>query len=107
MNEELGQGLSSGEPKLGVEQVSINFDRLKNFLNRLNIDFKCEICLQEQFVLNLGPNDGSSACLPFYDLQTPSNALSVRYFVQLMCNTCGNTKLLDRKFIEARLTHEG
>jgi hypothetical protein len=24
-----------------------------------------------------------------------------------MCMTCGNTKLLDRKFWEARLAHEG
>ena len=84
-----------------------DFDRLKDLLSRANPHIQCEICSQDQFLLKHADNDGTAACLPFYNLKSPSRAIGVRYFVELMCMTCGNTKLLDRKFLESRLAHEG
>ena len=99
------------EPTAEVHMIDgpedLDFDRLTDSLNRMNPQFKCEICLQDQFLLKPAVNDGSAACLPFYNLKNPSQATGVRYFVELMCTTCGNTKLFDRKFLEARLAHEG
>lgn len=85
----------------------LDFERLTILLNRMNPLFKCEICLQDQFLWKLADNDGTAACLPFYNLRSPSRAIGVRYFIEFMCMTCGNTKLLDRKFLEARLANEG
>ena len=88
-------------------QGVIDFERLKEALNKLNPQFKCEICLQDQFLLKPAANDVSAACLPFYHLENPTLAVGIRYFVELMCMTCGNTKLLDPKLLEMRLAHEG
>ena len=85
----------------------LDFERLIDTLNKLSPQFRCEICSQDQFALKPADNDASAACLPFYNLTNPSLAVGVRYVVELMCMTCGNTKLLDRKFWEARLAHEG
>ncbi len=84
---------------------SLDFERLKSLLDKLNPHFKCEICLQDRFRLQSG--DVSAPCLPFYDLKDPFSAVAVRYCVELTCLTCGNTKLLDRKLLQARLAHEG
>jgi hypothetical protein len=89
------------------ERGVLDFERLIDTLNKLNPQFKCEICLQDQFVLKPAGNDASAACLPFYNLKNPSLAVGVRFFVELMCMTCGNTKLLDREFLEKSLAHEG
>jgi len=89
------------------EHGVIDFERLKEWLNKLNPQFKCEICLQDDFYLRPAVNDASAACLPYYQLKNPSVAVGVRYFVELMCMNCGNTKLLNRKFLEMRLANEG
>ena len=96
-----GQEGSTDEPSV------LDFDRLKEWLNQLNPQFKCEICLQDDFYLKPAVNEASAACLPFYQLKNPSLAVGVRYFLELMCMTCGNIKLLNRKFLEMRLADEG
>jgi hypothetical protein len=94
----------AGAP-VATDSESLDFESLKSLLLDLNPQFKCEICLQDQFSLQ---SAGVSApCLPFYDLENPSFALAVRFCVALTCLSCGNTKLLDRKFLQARLAHEG
>ena len=87
------------------DMESLDFERLKGLLDKLNPQFNCEICLQDRFRLQSA--DASAPCLPFYDLKDPSLAVAVRYCVELTCLTCGNIKLFDRKLLQARLAHEG
>jgi len=95
---------TAGAP-VAKDAESLDFERLESLLLNLNPEFKCEICLQDRF--SLQPAGFSAPCLPFYDLENPSFAVAVRFCVALTCLSCGNTKLLDRKFLQARLAHEG
>ena len=107
MDDNQDQTSATGPEHLIEKPEALNFDRLKETLIKLDPQFKYEICLQDQFFLKHATNDVSAACLPFYHLKNPSDALGVRFFIQFMCMTCGNTKLLDREFLEKRLAHEG
>ena len=106
MHDDRELGAAAEVPATG-SSGDLDAQRLAALLNRINPQFKCEICLQDRFILQPIEEDGTAACLPFYSLKSPSRAISVRYFLEIMCTTCGNTKLLNWKTLEARLAHEG
>jgi predicted nucleic-acid-binding Zn-ribbon protein len=86
--------------KEGLPSPEIDFVTVKSFFANLGVNFRCEVCGNEDFGIQTKEFNGTRPSLIYGDGLNKALMLLKSYFIA-RCETCGNTKLFDTDVIEA------